>query len=1407
MPYITSNTTQKERKKSETYCARTMSSRRQNDIPESVLNDYDYEGRTRREFRPRATDPNYARTNQSTSRWGQNRLEGVSEEHSTFDRGPPSYLERTERKLFDTGPTPLTSLGKTKLVKWTPPQSSVYQSDQNEGGPRLQTIQEEQGKYGIEDRKHPPEDVRETNHITNPPSKRPDEDYVNIPSTDLTFDPYRERSEPHPQQLCPSGPLYSLAQTLYKRDPMTWTIDDLHTPQSSDGTSILVSALVDHASTVIAPGMSQAQSLSLSKIAVTTPPAELLECLQSNIKARNFIRNAEKTQPPPTLETLLHPAATPGLIHSETTRARMKDRDIIRSEMIDIITAFVRCYYPKQAASIIEHVRSISVQVLMDYIYKPGYLVTDLRNRGRQMTFSPPKWCRLSIHPDEKIQATPRRRITWQDIPISPFDVAENLQIDVNELLQQPFTAQRTAILAAIPLIFDNRSTREGCMETMSLVEEATSEEVYNFLLRSTQVDSAQPENPDAKEGIPQPEYVLYCIRFEHADRRRKGFWNEAPGAILLKWIQAVIPVITSNNISIILSQAPYQRVSNDRSLSPPFSATAEQLEEFIHNCTSTTKLSRFEVWMKSTCTDLEELMMTSRSGLHATTYVRGMKAAKIWMETISQTKDGIVPVLMLGGSIEMDPDDMIGAELNDRLQLARIDLEDCPHFHIAYCAVHTSTGKAAIMAKCIMAHKEVAPSLHHIFTVMVTPGMQARHLITRDYFFAPILYPPNDKSDRELSKAMTRQREFTESIIQTTILGLNEIDPYNDIPTKTRDFCTDAVRANSTTLAEIILLGKTLDISDYTITSPALKLTTNRSGNRLYITALKQDTENLIKFTKQISQTMAIWYPDKKMKPRCDFSEANKYMKNALSTQAESQTMTPLHIRDRWQSEELIVKQRQLENASTSDSLSTIAKDGIAATFLPATTPIENTSAPPAFNIDTHRTTEPINPLATSDGNVTASLPNVNQIETIAVSSNADVHGASDLAHVNHPKQLDPSIPELQKEILDLKSELKEIHSIVKSLGQANTHPAQIANDEIASTISTMVETNIQSSLTSTSKLISHCETQLTEQTKMLTDFLTNLSHQIQDIHSRVREGDEKMESFDRLVKRHDDVLKLTTMGMKDMQDRHTRLMSILEQQLQIDQSADNAATDLSRTKTDESSSEEENESPEKAQEISETEGAQIRQKAAEMLSYMATMPYRSKTGTWEDDADSSEDETPQLKPAQTPPVKSHTCEKCAEHSKSLIYCDKCPPSGDMKLYHPECLTFLPDEKLRVCEQCTPQPLNETEAEPSVLDASSMTTKDILTTPKPSRTSRSSDMEDSDQSDSLPSPASSESFPPPFSIKRSKQTPNYLARTTIPGSSLKDSPIKTRAARKAENLSTQESTTDTDDQTATSRE
>ena len=314
-------------------------------------------------------------------------------------------------------------------------------------------------------------------------------------------------AEPHPQQLRPSAALYQLAQTLYKRDPASWTIEDVHTPQFSDGTSILVSALVDYASTTLNPDMSPAQCLHLAQVTVTTSPILLLEYIQNQTKGLDFIQQVELLNTPPSLEKTLHPAATPDLIYDLSLRRSLLDKDIIRTEMIEIIQTFTRCYYPKQAATIKDFLQSVTVQILLDYIYKPGFLVSDLQNRGRQMNFSPPKWYRLSIHPDEKIATTPRHQVTWRSMPISLPDVELNLDIDINLLVQQPFTAQRTALLTAIPLIFDNRPSREGCMETLTVSREC---------------------HPRGNIHLPNKEYAPPTnttdpIRYEHQDKQHRG--------------------------------------------------------------------------------------------------------------------------------------------------------------------------------------------------------------------------------------------------------------------------------------------------------------------------------------------------------------------------------------------------------------------------------------------------------------------------------------------------------------------------------------------------------------------------------------------------------------------------------------------------------------------------------------------------------------------------------------------------------------------------------------------------------------------------------------------------------------------------------------------------------------------
>ena len=1366
-----------------------MSARQYQEIPESSLAD---DRPPRRGFRSRYADKDY-QTNINTQT-DQSRhpelTENNNEREMTTPRqsqGTPAYLRPHSRGRVDDDITSLTSLGKTNTNKWaTKTTEQVTQTSQSDtrnttsAGPSDTVSFSKFNNEGT----------------TSTASKIPHQDHTNMSWTKTTslapFNPFQERSEPHPQQLRPSAALYRLAQTLYKRDPKSWTIEDVHTPQSSDGTSILVSALVDYASTTLNPEMSPAQCLHLAQVAVTTSPILLLEYIQDQTKGLDFIQQVEQMNTPPSLEKTLHPAATPGLIYDSSLRRSLLDRDIIRTEMIEITHTFTQCYYPKQAATMKDFLQSVTVQILLDYIYKPGFLVSDLQNRGRQMNFSPPKWYRLSIHPDEKIVTTPCHHITWRSIPISLPDVELNLDIDINLLVQQPFTAQRTALLTAIPLIFDSRPSREGCMETLALVENATPEEIYIFLTKNMirPIRQNQSDMSTTTNNTEDVEHTLYCVRFEHTDRKNHGFWNESPGAVLIRWIKAVLPVVTDNNFTLILSQAPHARIPNDRKLTTAFTATSEQLEDFTHNCKSNKRLTSFEVWIKSTCSDLNNLLMVSKSGTRAVDYIAGMKSARIWMEIISQTMDGIVPVLMLGGSIETDPDDMIGAELNDRLLQAHIDLAKCPNFDIAFCAVHTSNIKGAVMAKCIMAKKETAGALHHLFENMITPGMQERHLVTRDYFFAPILYPPSDRSDRELSKAMNRQREFTESTIQTTIVGLVDVNPFTDIPKQTRDFYTQELEENNKSIVELILLSKTPDRANAIISSPIRKVSTNRKQNRLYLTALKEDTGNLITVTKIIAKTMEVWYPGRSMRVRCDLEATRIYMESNIANQEATRvTMRAQPISERWQSESLIKTQLQMKSTDNPSTLKETAKQGIEQTFTQSDAQ-KNTQTQEAQQ--NHTTT-------------TTPATDVQPQETVEASTEQKYN------------------PDLRLEIVEMKEEIKAIKDIIR---EQESRPRIISEDTMASTISTMVETNIQASFTSTARLVVLCETQLVEQTMMMTSFISHFSQKLIDIHTRVLDAKKSDDDVTTMIKTHQQLLSDVIEDIAKMKNAQEQMIYNIETKSKL------LAEDQSITSTpaDDTVTTKYKESPEPRKQDDKTQeekDRKIRARALGILTLADTMPFKSKTRTWEEEADKDEEQN-KSQPTSTESTSKNTCAICKQTDLGLIYCNRCPEDA-REVYHPTCLTFIKRSMERICIQCemNPHPKHsnhDTTMHPSdspVLKTPEEEVKPQMKTHTKSEPQTSDEdatkvggtSSDSDEShSSTDSTSSDDSFNQkyptqrnPISTHKSGQLPPYLNsdKNALPQTTELDpmiaSPVKTRAARRAAESATQESTTDTD--------
>lgn len=1358
-----------------------MSARRNQEIPESTLVD---DKPPRRGYRSRYADKDYQTDKNMTAEHSKHREQRTSlDDEQMITQGQhrtPAYLRTYDQATpkVDVDITSLSSLGRTNKNKWAATTSQRYTSNTTSDKEDKITTKHHSGTIHSGDNEREDETIDKQHPTTTQVSEQ------TTPTLPKTL---RERPEPHPQQLRPSAALYQLAQTLYKRNPALWTIEDVHTPQSSDGTSILVSALVDYASTSVKPELSTAQCLHLAQVAVATSPVLLLEYIQDQTKCLDFIQQVEILSTPPSLEKNLHPAATPGLIYDSSLRRSLLDKDITRTEMIEIIQIYAGCYYPKQAVTIRDFLKSVTVQVLLDYIYKPGYFAIDLQNRSRQMNFSPPKWYRLSIHPEEKISATPRRQLTWQSIPISLPDVELNLGVDILHLIQQPFSAQRTALLAAIPLIFDSRPSREGCIETLALVDNATPEELYTFLTKHTPNPPAQKapthdtnQNSDTEDAL----HSLYCVRFEHTDRKKQGFWNESPGAVLLRWMKAVLPVMKENNFTLTLSQAPHTRVPNDRDLTSAFTVTSTQLEDFTHNCKSNKKLTSFEVWIKSTCPDLNELLMVSKSGDKATDYITGMKTARIWLEVISQTIDGIVPVLMLGGSIETDPDDMIGAELNDRLLQTKIDLAHCPNFDITYCAVHTSSTKGSVMAKCVMANKDSAPKLHQLFDNIITPGMQERHLVTRDYFFAPISYPPSDRSDRELTSAMNRQREYTDSIIQTTITGLIDVNPFTDVPAYTKDLCTHEIEKNNKSLVELILLGKILDTTDTAISSPIRKISTNRKRNQLHLTALKTETGNLIAATKAIAKTMEVWYPGRKMRPRCDLETTRIYMETNISEQAATRvTMLPQAINDRWKSEELIKTQLQMENAGNQTDLVATAKQGIEQTFTQGREQDSGTTNVP----DTPDQGQPTNTIA------------------------------------EHQQNTD-----LRNEITELKEEITAIKNIIKDHEQ---HPRVISEDTLASTISTMVETNIQASFTSTAKLVALCESQLIEQTMMMTSFITHFSQKLIDIHTRVSDAKKNDDEVLVMIQSHQQVILNATAEITAMRTVQEKMIRTLEQKSTPVQSKEHSIITTPGVDTDTTPPKEITEPAKPIVELKEGKDHKIRARAMGILNLAETLPYKSKQRTWEEEAD-EEDRQQQAKTeteqdsAKT--TQKNCCAKCNGSDLGLIYCDRCPEDA-CEVYHPTCLTFIKNSMERICTQCEINP-------PRRLADQLSTTKQALgapplktpeeeddahtkeTAPSPPQseedpTNIGASTSNSDQSDSsFDSTSSEDSFENKYpqrmkSTPKSKmdQNPPYLNRENNISTTQQSldpmiaSPVKTRAARRAAESTSQESATDTD--------
>ena len=1192
-------------------------------------------------------------------------------------------------------------------------------------------------------------------------------------STWPTFNPRNEPNDAHPQQLWPTPSIYKLAQTLLQKDVKEWKMRDFTTPGTSDGRSILISMFVDYAAMSLKPEMTLSQRQSLAQISLATAPEQILEYIQDPDEAIGFVNWAltQRVKIPPSMEMALCPLAAPNLITNQTLRDTIETGDLPVEIQKQLINTFIQCYYPKSEGMVMDVINSLPQNTLREYIECPGGLVKGIREgMKRTMAFAPPKWCRLSIHPDTVIQTTPRkstRAEEWKKLAISLTDVELKVNTNIDTLVTLPLPEKRTIILSAIPMIFQDRISRNGCSEAFHLFETASDEEIVTFLQggrHTTYGDTAHQQQQWKETKI-----YRYLVRLDHSNRRQNGAWEKSAGEILRTWINAIHPVLKSNDFSLLLTLHPFARTPVDRLIfKTPFELETYKIEKHTLVKNRGTQLTRFEVWIKTSCEHLEDMMDMQKSGPQAAVYQEVLTNTNITPEYITRIPDNIIPIAMIGGSIESASDTMIEEEIVDRLAMADFDTDDIPPFYVESTFVNTSTGRTPCKVKGILTSRQDAQKMQKMLTRFTTPASRKRYLVTRDYSFTPVIYPPTDRSDKELATAIKRQKSFLASNTRTTIYGLTGIDPFFDIPEQTKDLRTQVTISNTTKTVAFLLLTMTmLEEDGRTLHSPVTQVSTNRLGTKLYLTALKTDAAELIKFTREVIGLLEVWYAGNTFKPVGDIDDARQYVE-------PNQTLSPM--------------QQQAENTS-----------------------INRKWGGTQVSTSTFRVRE-------SAANIVQSAQreiNNNFVQGTQSPATIQTEGLNNPQHNPSGAGGDTTRNEvIQQELTKLKDmslaqtyRLDEIAKMVQSVFSVDQGPKFVTNDEMVSTITTMLESNIHSSLSSSSDIANSCKSLVEEHTRTIRSLVQeNTREIIQVCENKYKIGNE-VEKLRELVTRQEETALQTSVEIKELKEQNAIILQMLTAQQDCTRQT-GGTTNLMKASHDDKTDGIEDGVTNNLLDYD----AEVRKRALDVLSLVDKMPLTKSLGGKQGSGTSDTNTSTWHQTAAR--IQKTSCNQCGQQGLGLIYCDKCEPP---RLYHAHCMTFKEDEMTHICQECGhrgAEPTRQTQTEEGkglgTEGKVQSPSKDVDTLEEDTAddTPEKSDMSTSTSDSSSSSGASTEEYKP----RQEKQTPRTRTLPTLtPTSHEKNpphsgahkfkSPMQTRAQRLAKTTKPREDAFDTEDE------
>lgn len=698
-------------------------------------------------------------------------------------------------------------------------------------------------------------------------------------STD-TIDLTQEQGDDKEAELemtLPSKRIIEREQHLRKNPPRKLSWDDFYIEDSSDGTSLLLSRLIEEISS-IHTDLTPFQTARLAAHATVHHPLRLLEYLRNTSALNTFVIESLSTHPiDPTEPYYLCPLLTPYLVPDDTLRNKMGDyKSLTDEDSRDILGYYVDCFYPANYREMMAHIQGLSSLELEMMICDKGALTTEFDKIATMApNFTPPEWIDLTAiiihdHPETThLSSTPT------------FDPFHHIGIPRNTFLSMPPEEQKQTAMARLPHALVSITTMDTILSILTTLRDTPATKMADFLSSDNLANLLQPKRTTQ---------TLYRYRIQKIRGKTNALWKSGPGALLSHWLQLSLPLILPK-YSFTLLKSPHP---NDQDAIPFHSAKtipeANSLATYTtdtHTERSTDQLTQFDFWFSTSCSDISPII--PKPSHKTTDYAHQTYLANLSRVAIRATRLEFFPANMdlcavMIGSTSRDFDSRIKTELVERLG----PQYDPSSTTISWMSIRTRLDRYSTMAQCILAPPEHATDIRELVT-RATPPLP-HHYVTHTYSIVAIP-PVHDPSyDTVMAQTITSQVSNLESTTSVSFVNLNSCDPFTLIPPLALMAGTDPTITNQETMASLITTGKISLPDGSTLSSPVTKIATDMAGTRLFLFAPKSQADTLITFAGQILTLMPTWTNQTDKIIQLDPSEARRSLRETHQITGPSQ-------------------------------------------------------------------------------------------------------------------------------------------------------------------------------------------------------------------------------------------------------------------------------------------------------------------------------------------------------------------------------------------------------------------------------------------------------------------------------------------------------------------------------------